>query len=304
MIPRLDAAALDAGDADAIRALRATAEEIGFFTVHSTALNEETVQEVIEAYRAFFHLPRLVKEDVDMARTGANRGWGAPGSERVDPRANPDYKQFFDVGLELPAGDPLAARGLTVYASNLWPAHQPAFRRTVTRYFRAAMEVAMRLLRAVARAIGADPHWFDDKFARPMALLRGNFYPARPDWAGERDFGIATHTDYGCLTLLATDGAPGLEVRKRGGGWIPVSAPPGEFIVNFGEMIEFWTAGRVRATPHRVVGTRAERISVPLFFNPSWDTNVAPPGSSKVIPAGEHLTRRFSETYEHLAGGR
>ena len=52
-----------------------------------------------------------------------------------------------------------------------------------------------------------------------MALLRGNYYPSRPDWAGAKDFGIATHTDYGCLTLLATDGSPGLEVRKRGGGW-------------------------------------------------------------------------------------
>ncbi|MEO1363090.1 MAG: 2OG-Fe(II) oxygenase family protein, partial [Pseudomonadota bacterium] len=111
---------------------------------------------------------------------------------------------------------------------------------------------------------------------------------------------IATHTDYGCLTLLATDGSPGLEVRRRGGGWIPVSAPPGEFIINFGEMLEFWTAGRVKATPHRVVGGMAERLSVPLFFNPTYDTDVAPPGADAPVLAGEHLSARFRETYVHL----
>ena len=81
---------------------------------------------------------------------------------------------------------------------------------------------------------------------------------------------------------------------------IPISAQPGEFVINFGEMLGFWTGGIVQATPHRVVGGDAERISVPLFFNPSHDTNVAPPESGKVVRAGKHLERRFSETYLHL----
>jgi len=137
-----------------------------------------------------------------------------------------------------------------------------------------------------------------------MALLRGNYYPARPDWAGERDFGIAAHTDYGCLTLLATDGRAGLEVRLRDGSWQPIRAETGEFVVNFGEMLEMWTNGAVKATPHRVVGGLEERISVPLFFNPNYDTNVAPLGSGLVITAGEHLTKRYAETYVHLQQAR
>ncbi|WP_299693417.1 2-oxoglutarate and iron-dependent oxygenase domain-containing protein [uncultured Tateyamaria sp.] len=297
MIPRLDAAALAAGDAQSIAALGKAATGVGFATVYNTALPAARVEEVIETYRAFFHLPEAAKRDLDMARTGANRGWGAPGSEQVDPDANPDYKQFFDVGFVPPAGHPLADK--TFYAPNLWP-EDPAFHRVIAAYYDDARAVALDLLRAIARSIGADADHFEGAFDTPMALLRGNFYPARPDWAGAKDFGIATHTDYGCLTLLATDGSPGLEVRKRGGGWLPVSAPPGEFIINFGEMLEFWTAGKVKATPHRVVGGLAERISVPLFFNPTYDTNVAPPGSDEVILAGDHLSARFRETYVHL----
>ena len=52
--------------------------------------------------------------------------------------------------------------------------------------------------------------------------------------------------------------------------------------------------------PYRVIGGPQERISVPLFFNPSYDTNVAPPGRDEVILAGTHLTKRFNETYLHL----
>ncbi|MEO0402871.1 MAG: 2-oxoglutarate and iron-dependent oxygenase domain-containing protein [Pseudomonadota bacterium] len=297
MIPRLDAAALVAGDAAALAALREAATGVGFATVYNTALSPARVAEAIATYRAFFHLPEADKRALDMARTGSNRGWGAPGSEQVDPDANPDYKQFFDVGYALPEGHPLAEK--TFYAPNLWP-DDAEFYRVIAAYYSDALRVAMDVLRGLSRAIGFDSAYFDDAFDAPMALLRGNFYPERPDWAGAKDFGIATHTDYGCLTLLATDGSPGLEVRKRGGGWIPLSAPPGDFIINFGEMIEFWTDGLVKATPHRVVGGTRERISIPLFFNPTYDTNVAPAGSDDVMLAGEHLSARFRETYVHL----
>jgi isopenicillin N synthase-like dioxygenase len=189
---------------------------------------------------------------------------------------------------------------MPVYAPNLWPEQPAAFQTVIEGYYSEARGVAMEVLRALSASLGRPADAFDRAFETPMALLRGNFYPERPAWATEKDFGIATHTDYGCLTLLATDGAPGLEVRKRGGGWIPVQAAPGSFVINFGEMMQFWTAGEVLATPHRVIGTDRERISVPLFFNPSHDTNVAPPGSDQVILAGDHLARRFNETYVHL----
>jgi len=294
MIPRLDAQALLAGEDKAVEAVRAGAARVGFLTLHNTPIPERQVREVIAAYRAFFQRPEADKAAVDMARTGASRGWGGPRSEQVDPQANPDYKQVFDCGYEAPE------TGLATYAPNLWPDRPEGFRETIESYYRDACAFSLDLLGAIAGAIGEDKSYFADKFDRPMALLRGNYYPRRPDWAGDRDFGIATHTDYGCLTLLATDGTPGLEVRKRGGGWAEVTAAPGEFIVNFGEMLELWTARRVVATPHRVKGSAQDRISVPLFFNPNHDTNVAPMGSGRVIRATDHLQKRFDETYVHL----
>lgn len=298
MIPRLDAALIREGDPETLVALREAATGVGFATVYNTVLTGARVSEVIETYRAFFKLPEAEKREIDMSVTGSNRGWGAAGSEQVDPDANPDYKQFFDSGVQLPAGDPRAE--MPVYGRNQWPQQNPEFRKIILGYYGDAIGVAMDVLRGIAISIDMPSDYFDVAFETPMALMRGNFYPERPKDATAKDFGIATHTDYGCLTLLATDGSAGLEVRKRGGGWIPISAQPGEFVINFGEMMGFWTAGQVKATPHRVVGGSGERISVPLFFNPSHDTNVAPPDSGQVVLAGDHLAKRFEETYLHL----
>jgi len=299
MIPRLDAAALAAGDPDALAQMKLAAEQVGFATVHNTKFSSARMRYVLAAYRAFFALPFEIKDQVNMARTGSNRGWGAPQSEQVDPAANPDYKEVFDCGYTLQDGDMRVA--LPVYAPNHWPDRPAGFEQVIRAYYSDALDVARGLLRGIAMSIGADADYFDGKFDCPMALLRGNYYPPRPDWAGEKDFGIAAHTDYGCLTLLATDGQPGLEVQLRGqSDWLQVNAQPGEFIINFGEMLEMWTEGRVVATLHRVKGGPDERISVPLFFNPNVETNVAPVGSGDLTRAGDHLSRRYAETYVHL----
>jgi isopenicillin N synthase-like dioxygenase len=298
MIPKIDAQKLIARDAATMDLLQDGIAHYGFLIIHNTDITQDEMTRVIAQYRAFFQLDLSEKSRVDMAKTGSNRGWGALLSEQVDPNANPDYKEVFDCGFDIDPTDPMAS--LSVYAPNKWPERPEGFATVIGGYYDQAMNVAIEVLRAIADVLGLDTAFFDDKFSKPMALLRGNYYPTRPDWAGDKDFGIAEHTDYGCVTLLGTDGVPGLEAQTISGDWISVNANPGEFIINFGEMLQIWTEGRVRATPHRVRGSNEERISVPLFFNPNYDTNVAPMGADHVILAGDHLTKRFNETYVHL----
>ena len=298
LIPRIDYQKLAAADPETLETVATGAREVGFLLLGNTPVGARRQQAALSAYQQFFDQPRATKAAVDMARTGANRGWGGSRSERVDPVANPDYKEVFDCGVPLDADDPLA--GLPVYAANLWPASPAGFQAIVEDYFGRTRDVAMTVLEGIARSLGRDPEAFAGKFARPMALLRGNYYPPRPAWAGERDFGIAAHTDYGCLTLLASDGQAGLELETRDGHWREIHSEPGEFVVNFGEMLEIWSAGAVKATPHRVVGGDRARLSIALFFNPDYDADVSPPGSVRPISAGAHLSQRYAETYLHL----
>lgn len=303
-IPQIDARCLFDVDhidhQDCLEKVKKAAENIGFMTITNTKLGASEVTRVLDIYRQFFKLRVEQKEACNMSSTGSNRGWGERGAEQVDPNANPDYKEVFDCGLELDSTDPLSIH--TYYAPNRWPEQPLDFRELVQNYYKHASTISLALLSAIAKAVGQPDDYFTDKFDKPMALLRGNFYPPRPSTAVAKDFGIAPHTDYGCLTLLATDGSPGLEIQGRDGQWIAVSANPGTFIINFGEMLQMWTAGRVVATPHRVIGGSHERISVPFFFNPRFDVNVAPWGHSDVVVAGDHLTRRYDETYLHRRG--
>lgn len=79
MIPRLDAAAIAARDPEAMAALRKGAEKIGFPAFHNTTISGDDVLRVLVAYRRFVRQPEAKKRPVDMARAGADRGWGAAG---------------------------------------------------------------------------------------------------------------------------------------------------------------------------------------------------------------------------------
>ncbi len=295
-IPVIDFQGLESGADRAQSDLRRAVRETGFMVVKNTPIEVATVENLLAQYRWFFAQDQSDKQAFDMAQTGSNRGWGCSGAEQVNPEANPDYKEVFDVGIELESGSPYAEQ--VYYAPNLWPP-QNGFRGAVLDYYRLSFEFSLKLLGFIAKAADLPHDFFDDKFDPPMALLRANYYPPRPDGAGESDFGIAAHTDYGCLTLLAIDGVSGLEVQVKDGDWVAVDASPGSFVINFGEMLELWSAGKIRATLHRVIGTKEERISVPFFFNPASDTNIAPIGSGAPILAGEYLSKRYDETYVH-----
>ena len=160
MIPRIDATALFDRDPGAMDAVRRGVADPGFLVVYNTPVSPAWIDALIASYRAFFALPAGEKAQYDMARTGSNRGWGAPGSEQVDPEANPDFKQVFDCGLELAPADPLAASGLRCYAPNLWPSAPAGFASALQRYYREACAFSLDLLGTIAEAIGEDAGYF------------------------------------------------------------------------------------------------------------------------------------------------
>jgi isopenicillin N synthase-like dioxygenase len=53
------------------------------------------------------------------------------------------------------------------------------------------------------------------------------------------------HTDWGMLTVLATDATPGLQIRHAG-AWIDVAPRPGAFVVNIGDLLHRWSGGRFK----------------------------------------------------------
>jgi len=247
IVPVVDIAPLrgDATDPGATAGVDAAIDEAcrqtGFFVVTGHGI-DAPLHDVFDASRSLFGQSDAAKERLAMR---ARCGYKSDGA-----------KEMFDLGLDDPA--------------NQWPSID-GFRRRIETYQAAAMAVAHDLLASLARGLGVAPGFFAERMGRPECYLRLLHYPPQPGVPVPTD----THTDYGAITLLATDAVAGLQVHPLGGPWIDVAAPAGSLVVNLGDMLARWTNDVYRSTPHRVVaGAEVDRYSVPFFVNPDADTLV------------------------------
>lgn len=276
----------------------AACREVGFFYVINHGLDPGLMNEAFAQSRRFFASPIADKEAVAIEKIGGNRGYSGLLHEALDPARGPDRKEAFNIGFDLEPDDPELLAGKPFRALNAWPA-LPGFRATMLAYYDACAALGARLHRAFAYNLGLPIDHFADKFVRPMATLRLLRYP--PGIAGE--IGAGVHTDYGNLTLLATDEIGGLEARTRSGTWIEAPPKPGTFIVNIGDCLMRWTNDVYVSTPHRVINRSGrERYSIAFFFDPDPEALVevipsclgdGEPARYAPVLAGDYLRRRL-----------
>ena len=92
-------------------------------------------------------------------------------------------------------------------------------------------------MKAFAQSLEVDPEWFRSQFEQPMLFLRPLHYSAVQSRPEDGVFGAGAHSDYGLMTILATDGTPGLEILHEG-AWTPVQLVDGAVLINLGDMAE------------------------------------------------------------------
>jgi isopenicillin N synthase-like dioxygenase len=304
-LPIIDLSPLRAGAAGlacVAAEIGAACREVGFFYVVNHGVPAALVADAFAKSRAFFAEPIDDKLAIAMDVVGGNRGYAGYMREALDPAHGRDRKEAFNIGIELAADDPGLNGGEPFRALNAWP-KTPGFRQTMLAYFDACMALGLDLHRAFARDLALPPDFFADKLVRPLATLRLLRYPPEP--AGE--IGAGTHTDYGNITLLATDGVGGLEVRRRDGRWLDAPSIPGAYVVNIGDCLMRWTNDVYVSTPHRVVSRGGgERYSIAFFLDPNpfarveaIPSCVAPGAAAKYPPilVHDYLRSRFEATY-------
>jgi len=300
----------------------------GFFYVSGHGVEEALLASALAMSARLFGLPEEVKRG--LGQTAANRGWTPLGEERLDPGRQPkgagDTKEGFYIGREVSEGT--EERRRPYHGSNVWPDERAegslaGFRSTMEHYFAEMTRVAMRLVRLLGVAMRLPPGFFDRPglFDRPCAVLRLLRYAETRSDPGRGVFAAGAHTDYGMLTLLHTDGKPGLQIctdRDRKGAedaWVDVPHRPGCLVVNLGDMLERWSNGAYRSTLHRVVTGQPSsshptlpgpRLSIPFFFDPNFDCLVeCLPGFGTPrfppITSGAHLAERYAATHDGLA---
>ncbi|ADB50876.1 2OG-Fe(II) oxygenase family protein [Conexibacter woesei] len=203
----------------------------------------------------------------------AGRGYTPPGSG-AKPGFAPDVKEAFQANTPQPPD--LRGTAARFDGVNQWPAldgFRPAFERGLAELERFARD----LLALVAVGSGLGAGAFDTGGAgaragsvgRPAVTLRLHHYPPADDDGGRR-FGAAPHTDYGALGLVAERPAVGgLEAQDAHGRWRRVDTPPGALVVIVGDLLAWWSGGRLRALPHRVpIPAGGSRYTLAAFVNP------------------------------------
>jgi isopenicillin N synthase-like dioxygenase len=309
-IPVIDLAPLLNGSpvqAQAVaQALGAACRDVGFFYVSGHNVPQALVARVFAASAALFAAPVQVREAASFSGPGDNRGYIRLGGETLDPGKPPDNKEAFNIGLELAPDDPELLARAPFRAANLWP-EIPGFRDTMLDYFNLVWRLGRDLHRGFALDLGLAPDFFESKLDRPNATLRLLHYPpvARPSSDGQ--LGAGVHTDYGNVTLLATDQVGGLMVRDRSGRWLDAPVMPDAFICNIGDCLMRWSNDVYVSTPHKVVSPpNRDRYSVAFFLDPNPEamvsclpTCVGPDRPAKYAPVSgaEFLRSRLEPTY-------
>jgi isopenicillin N synthase-like dioxygenase len=267
-----------AGVSDALlaRQIGAAFTGIGFCYFRGTGIDPALVAGVFAASRRFHALPRAAKDAIAMNRF--HRGYMAPKASLIETSSvarvtRPNDSESFMLMHEVPTADPRHGRPLD--GPNQWP-DLPGFAAAVTAYEAAMHGFCLRLLPALALALGLPPDWFVPYFAQPTTFLRLLHYPPQAADAPDDAFGSAPHTDYGFITLLVQDDRGGLQVRRRDGTWLDAPPIADTWVVNVADLLSRWTNERWQSTQHRVRNVSgADRYSCPCIFDVSMDSSTA-----------------------------
>jgi len=117
---------------------------------------------------------------------------------------------------------------------------------------------------------------------KTLSTLRFNYYrnQSKPIEISKQDgvaLGCETHVDSGIFTILYQDQKGGLQVQNRKTKkWHDVPFNKNALVVNTGRALEFLSKGKFKATNHRVLWNKKKRMSIPFFFEPSYDFKMNP----------------------------
>ena len=309
MLPIIDFAAVRAHDAAgtqrAARAIRDACLTDGFFYIANHGVPEAVIHAVHTEGLVFFRQPPKVKRQA--AVNARHRGFNALGDAHMYEARKPDHKEFFTIGLDLPEDDPDVLAGQKLRGPNNWPPGMPAFRAALEAYYAAMLTCGADLMRAVAVSLELDADFFVAHYRKPLQRTQIVYYPPQPADLGEDQFGVAPHSDFGCITLLWQDTNGGLEVLERSTQrWIPAPPIPGTLVINVADLLARWTNDRYASTPHRVINRSGrERVSIATFHDPDYKAMVDPrdlgtPDADcryEPILAGEHIVGRIERSF-------
>jgi len=271
------------------RAVDEICRQSGFLAIVGHGIPSKTTAAAWHAARGFFDLPLDQKLEVGMPRRDYPYGYAPLQTEMlagsIGKHTPPDLKESFSIGPLCRSADSSAdddQESAFRYAANQWPRKPAEFRAAWSAYYEEMEKLAAAIMRIFALALELPENFFADKIDQHTSAMRALNYPdlSAPPVSGQLRAG--EHSDYGSLTILLTEPAPGgLEIFTAEGTWLEVPVVEGSFIINIGDLMARWTNDRWVSTLHRVRCPPADspgttrRQSIAFFHQPNWDAEIS-----------------------------
>lgn len=274
-IPSLDISDFTSGDparkSQFVQDLGTAFNNIGFVCIKNHGLSEDLRLKLYDSVQQFFKQPDDVKKKYEFPELSGQRGYIGKGKETAKGFKVADLKEFYHVGQPAPEGE---------MPHNIFPEEVPEFKEYTLKVYETFENTGKTLLRAIAVYLGLDENYFEDKVRNGDSILRAlHYFPLDPATVPDGAVRAAAHGDINLITLLMGASAEGLEVLRRDGKWIAITALPDQIVVNVGDMLDRLTNHNLKSTIHRVVNPPREkmntsRYSIPFFMHPRGDMNL------------------------------
>lgn len=322
----------------------------GFLFIEGHDFTAQEIDDLFQISSDFFKLPHEYKRKYAIDKT--NHGYTDFGGEALDPTLGGNAaggSNEAENGLSR-KGDPKEALNMSALDFTTGRSAHPIpdyftndkhrdelIRQTIIKLY----ALTAKLLRLIARGLAIEDDvennikgedWFNSKYVpdKPSgSTLRFLHYPPQKSLQSENTIRAGAHTDYGSITLLFQQAhQEGLEIYSPvSQTWEPVPYVPtsskftgmaSPIVVNIGDLLNYWTAGYLKSTRHRVRfppalrETGRDRYSVVFFCHPNDDALLQPvpsrlirqlreqsgyDGENECITAAEHLNRRLAASH-------
>ena len=249
---------------------------IGFFQITNHGISKKSIKNICNVGNIFFNLPEKNKKKL------APKKWNSKNKNI--------YRGYFpnDVngkeGLDI--GDVKVTKSYAAKLKNQYIEHLELKKaidkksiRIVENYFDQIYLLGETLFKSIIKIYKKDINKSKLAFSRlkTLSTLRFNYYPnqTKPVEISKHDgvaLGCETHVDSGIFTILYQDKKGGLQVQNRKTKkWYTIPYNKNALIVNTGLALQFLSKGKFKATNHRVLWNKTKRMSIPFFFEPSYD---------------------------------
>ena len=261
---------------ETINKIKKACINIGFFQIIGHGINKKNIKNICNVGNKFFNSSERNKKKLSPKKWNNKNKNIYRGYFPNDVNG----KEGLDIGdLKITKKYATTKKKQYIEYLNLNKSFDKKSIKILSKYFDEIFTLGENLFKSIIKLYDKDINNSKLAFSRikTLSTLRFNYYPnqSKPVEISKQDgvaLGCETHVDSGIFTILYQDKKGGLQVQNRKNKkWYDIPFNKNALIVNTGLALQFLSKNKFKATNHRVLWNKTKRMSIPFFFEPSYD---------------------------------